>query len=490
MTPFRSAWVLVVCGVLSAGDRACADLADLIRRVPDDANVLLVLNADAILQTEIARANNWHEKLASSFEHHEAYVPPNAHRVVTAAHIDALREPPRFQISLIDLKNPVSLTEKAQQHGTFCEQIEGLTCARTPWDAYAVQFSPNTVGLAMPGNRQATARWLKRLQTVQEPQLSPFLLKSAGYVTEGPQFLAAVDLKYMFSPRTVRGYLAQSETMLDNNGDMEAVAGVIDSLQGVTLGVTFADKAYGNLRVSFDTDPTPLIQFAKPLLLEVLASNDASLDDFAQWQVTVVGNSVNLKGTMSLKSLRRLFTLFDAPTSDISYSQGDMPQPGTPEQYTKAQATKKYYDELIEMLDDVRTPKGSTITSTGIWMDRYARKIDRLPILNVDQDLLDFSNYVASNLRGAANAYRKVGTKYAAQRQSNYGGGRSGSWGSGSGALFGYYGTSSNNAKQNMATRRKITSEAAEFRLATWQEIDDRTAQIRRTLTERYNTEF
>ena len=36
------------------------------------------------------------------------------------------------------------------------------------------------------------------------------------------------------------------------------------------------------------------------------------------------------------------------------------------------------------------------LASTQLWFDKYARRIERLPILNVDEELVKYSAFVAN----------------------------------------------------------------------------------------------
>jgi hypothetical protein len=60
------------------------------------------------------------------------------------------------------------------------------------------------------------------------------------------------------------------------------------------------------------------------------------------------------------------------------------------------------------MLDDLRdkpkTASHYTVGQKAVWYKTYARKIERLPVLNVDPDLLQLSSHVTSSLYSAADA--------------------------------------------------------------------------------------
>lgn len=47
----------------------------------------------------------------------------------------------------------------------------------------------------------------------------------------------------------------------------------------------------------------------------------------------------------------------------------------------------------------------------GGWFERYARKIDNLPILNVDPEMLDYGVFVADSLRQSETVMKGIGAK-------------------------------------------------------------------------------
>lgn len=67
------------------------------------------------------------------------------------------------------------------------------------------------------------------------------------------------------------------------------------------------------------------------------------------------------------------------------------------------------------MLDDLRGKRKSTEFVTwgqvGAWFERYARRIDNLPILNVAPEMLDFGVVVADSLRQSETAMKGIGVR-------------------------------------------------------------------------------
>jgi hypothetical protein len=113
-------------------------------------------------------------------------------------------------------------------------------------------------------------------------------------------------------------------------------------------------------------------------------------------------------------------------------------------------------------------------------MERYARKIDELPVLNVDEMLLDYGDKLAETLRIMSLSKRQAGI--AAGVRATEGGGYY------DGYDYGY------NAFDAAAARSQAKKEemavASDTRVQGWKLIDDATADIRRSLTKKYGVEF
>jgi hypothetical protein len=79
-----------------------------------------------------------------------------------------------------------------------------------------------------------------------------------------------------------------------------------------------------------------------------------------------------------------------------------------PQEQLAAAATKTYFTNMEDMLDDLRdkpkTASHYTVAQKGVWYKTYARKIERLPVLNVDPDLVQFSSSVSTALYSASDA--------------------------------------------------------------------------------------
>jgi hypothetical protein len=113
-------------------------------------------------------------------------------------------------------------------------------------------------------------------------------------------------------------------------------------------------------------------------------------------------------------------------------------------------------------------------------MERYARRIDELPTLHVDELLLDYGDKLAETLRIMSLSKRQAGIRYGVRASE------------GNGYYDGYdYGSNAYSSAADRSQARKEEMAVAQVdRVQGWALIDDATADIRRTLTKKYNIEF
>ena len=238
------------------------------------------------------------------------------------------------------------------------------------------------------------------------------------------------------------------------------------------------------------------------------------IDDIHDWTPSVSGNTFMMKGKLSTDGARRVMSVLELPPSLTAAAQ-EAASPGSdPEGKAKLIATQQYYKQVTSLIEDLRgKPKRDRVKTFGqaaMWYDKYARKIDRLPLLDVDEQMLDFGAYIASAFRDAEAAMKNVGMRTSVRTASSNpggGGGYIGSFGgyragmgTMPGQLFGPQGVSVGLAPGQAQLQAKGRSDAIirgeeRTRGATtvqdiWQGIDESMAKIRRDMTAKYSANF
>lgn len=213
-------------------------------------------------------------------------------------------------------------------------------------------------------------------------------------------------------------------------------------------------------------------------------------------------------GGRSAEGLREISETEESPPPVEQPSPGQRvtsPSERDPMSYS----TYDHFKALQTLVADLRRPDNRQMGSSGqcaIWYDRYARKIDGLPILDVDPDLLDFTANVAVGLRGLAGTYREAGiqsARYSANRTSGWVGSYIGGCGYWGGYGYGYSGYGFGVPRMGAYSVARISgpsprsvakrlgrANASRIRSQEFQVLDEGMAKMRRSLTEKYGLEF
>ncbi len=510
------AWLLgLIVGAWASLPAFAADFGELLKRVPGEANALVMLDVEQLLKTPMAVKEKWSESYEARFRQGGLVVPPKTNRFAVAAQIDMETMRPAWEAWVVDLAYTPSDSQLAKLSGGKIDKIGGHSAIRLNDQLCAVQFQPQRYGLHWPGARQAVARWIVDADLRPEPELSKYLKESVGFAERGAPIILALDLTDMFSAEYIREKLEDSPAAKEFKLDLDATSKQLASIRGVSLGVTVTASRYGKIKVDFAEPITLQPDAAKALLLEILGRHGLMIDEFEEWKVGVSGKQVTLEGTLLKGGFRRVLSLVDAPpslqTPEPTMMPMPMPNPMTPMTVSPGQADKQkmiaasqeYYRTVIGLLDELR---GKRMTSDfytwgqiGAWFEKYARHIDRLPILNVDPEMLEYGAYIAGSLRDAEKALKGIGPK-SRLRQNEVGPIYDvrtsympiGSTWAGNYGVYAWQSkenlTAEGIAKSHIRTQEKIQGNVTANTI--WQGIEESNGAIRRHMTQKYQVEF
>jgi hypothetical protein len=472
--------LLIVLGLWLACQPLQAGFPELIRRVPGQSNAIMLIDAERLFASPIAQHEGWKKKQTAEFSQRPLAVPPQAAKVVRAAQVDLQEFTSPWAVTLIEAAAAPSLESIATREKGYVDKVAGSKAAWSPRGAYVVSVAPTAVGVLSPPNRQFLSTWLKQ----SSGKIPDYLLHASQSMAEtDAQLLLALDLEDALDPQRVRAALAQSPAGAAAKGDPQALAAVLSSLRGVKFEVVFKDKAWGRLRLEFGSDPASLLSIAKPLVIETLDRAGASLDDIQQWPATQKGNVISLHGELSASGLLRLGSLFELPSIELDPSEepvvADKPQ---------LYATQNHFKAVGRLLDDLLDQKRDAKTQgqLALWVDQYAKRVDRLPLVNVDKDMQKYSAEVAEDLREIALTLKGSGIRSGVRTANTYDA-------SGSGGYYGNYDGYYGNRVVDSERRAIRAQERGSSAMSTAQignKIRGDTSRIRQAMTERYKVEF
>jgi hypothetical protein len=503
--------IAAVLGLLTATTAPAAEpFRALVDRLPRTANAIVILNMEKAKNSELGKSEGWSQRVDKAFDAGLSRVPPMATRFVLAAELDFTTMQPAWEAAVMDLAQPLSADDIIKQRRGVKDTIEDLPAIATVNNVYIVQFAPTTIGAMGPANRKTVIRWIRDVQGPSRRPLSPYLEKAAGYSdTAGTEIILAIELEGAFLPQAVGRFVAaNAEALREAKADAQAVTSLLAGIQGVRVGIRIGEKPSGAVAVDFAQPVTIPAALGQHLLLTALAGGGMKIDDFETWTPAVRDSTISLSGSLSLGGLRRLLSVVDSPAASesrpapASVSSAADPTSvmlaATLDQYRSVQSLLK---DLHEHMQDLKS-----LSQSVVWFDKYAKKIENLPILNVDEEMLNYSAYVARAVRDCAGAVRTMGIRGGARKAQTFG---STAPYSVSGYGFGSYGAYGGGVsawgaqavydpladiKGTHAERLKVKAEEKGIMASDVRTIQDQlnqaTADVRRKMTLKYKVEF
>jgi hypothetical protein len=487
---------------------AADEFQDLVNQIPRSANAVVILNMEKAKQSPLGLKENWSAKVERAFEDGLVRVPPQATRFVLASQIDFEFLEPLWEAAVIELGEDLSTAQIGRMRSGTPDTIEGLPAIARPNDTYLVKLAPKTLGAMGPANRQAIVRWIRDVRKPSPPPLSPYLQRAAVYSDKtGSEIIMAIDLDGAFSFEQVVKYLKSKEKRLQQWGtNLQELTKLLYSVRGLRIGVRIGEQPSGKIVIDVREDASVAAAFAKPLLLQILADRGAAINDLQSWTAKAEGNEISLAGNLSSSGLRRLLSVVDSPAADAPAAEAK-PSPGELPAL-QAAASLKHFKAVTAMAGDLKADMkdSKNLASTAFWFEKYARRIERLPILNVDDELLKYSAFVAGQLRQASLSVKTMGIQSGARQAQVLGAdvspyavatsrwGRYGSYGGSAGARGVAVYDPMAEVKAVGAERRAIRAEEKGIAATDVQQIRQAiiaaTADIRRKMTQKYQTEF
>lgn len=463
---------------------AHADFPEMTRRIPQDANVIMYMDVDRLMASPLAMKEDWKGKRGAEFTNRPLSVPPSVSRFVRAAKVDIDTERSEWQVAILEANTIPALDAIAKKENGYLDTVAGTKAVWSPRGAYAIKLSNTSVGLLFPANRQYLSRWIKQ----KSGQSGSYLIDAARDLSSsGPQLVLALDLEDLIPPEAIKDRLKKVPALKDSKVNLDELAKTIASVQGVKFSVSVKDKPTGKVTVDFGTDASALKDVGKSLLLYALENHGLALEDMDNWKGSANQKSFVLEGDLSRSGLMRLSSLFEFPSLPLDESgrDADPVDAGDPKLY----ATQNHFKAVTALLEDLNE-KRKEFQNPGHaagWWETFAKRIDQLPLLNVDPDMQAYSAKIAELLRVGAEQFRGAGIREGVRtaNQATYGYSTGG---------YGYYGNRYAGARQNQADRNAIraqeTGQAAMTGTEIRKEIQDSTTEIRRAMTERYKVQF
>src|SRR5262249_38777913 len=148
MRLFRFLLLFVTAVALFVTGTAHGQFADLLKRVPGDANGILLIDAQAIQQTPLSRKENWTAKQKQDYLAGVASIPPSVKQVVIAAQVNTTTLHDNWKVAIAKLNQEVTLGQLTADHPGSLDNVAGQAVVLGPKSrSYYVPFAPTITGV-------------------------------------------------------------------------------------------------------------------------------------------------------------------------------------------------------------------------------------------------------------------------------------------------------------------------------------------------------
>lgn len=486
---------------------AGAQFDELVRRVPSSANAVVLIDAEKVFDSPAAVQAGWKANRQKAWDSGLSLLPPTASQAILAAQLDLNTTVPSWEVAVMRLEHEPSLSKLADLGGGTADKIGDYNAVQMAGGSYVVDFTKRIVGAIAPGSRQQTGRWVRETEGRAKFSLSPYLTEAYHYANDlGTPVIMALDLEDAVNVDEVRAGLDALPAELGVKGiNLDQLAASLSSIRGVTLGITLRAQPHGKIKVDFAKEMPLPANVAKGLLLHALAKRGAMIDEFEEWTAASTDKQLTLEGNLTQSGIRRLSSLFHRPPAiphpELEVKSPSEQSPGDVES-TKV-STQRYFSEMTKLLEDLSDKRSASGTKTmgqvGVFCERYAAKIEKLPTLNVDPELLDFSSQTCNSLRlihstihaGAAKGSAAARSVTPTYNYYGYGQTYGYIWGAPVGS-YGYAAVPDMRQYYNDQSRVKYEANSkATFDVRqVGQQIRASVADMRRKMTEKYRVQF
>ena len=488
----RWTWTGLAVLLVVAPCPAAESFADLVRRVPEAANAVLLLDAAALRESPFGRREGWATNHERSTLGDAGGLPPGVERLVVAAQINPCTLDHVWKVGIAATRSPVSPEQLARAEGGTPDTLAYRSVVLSPRNAYYVILDPQVVGAMHPANRQELSRWLRSGPAGRGP--SDYL--RAATATPNAPITLALDTTDVFDPPGLRAKLSKCKALAGRGADeLQRVAQALAGLKGVRLSVRVGTKLDGELRLDGD-GADALAPVAKALVLEALGSMSAAVEDLDDWSARASGGAVVLSGPLTERGLRQLLSPLLSPVVMSPAAAASPTTGGTPASPQGQAATSQmYFRSVTKLLKDLQQQRLTNYNTIAQVYQRYAQQIDELPLLGVDAELLKWGGDVSATLRSLATLAKTTKSQKGIAAMNYYAAVSQGS--STATDAWGYQYTVPTTTVVNTNVVGQINNLMATeganelaIRSQTWNNIDTATAQVRRKMTEKYMVEF
>lgn len=455
--------------------------SDLANYALPNANSVLFLNVSKLMASELANSENWREEFEKAYATGVISLPPTTNDAMICSEIDFSSWTPTTTVAAFNFQDAISLNAISRQYQGLNDEILGKKAVLLPQDIYVVQAEDRRAAMINSANRQAVTRWVKAALSNPVNQLSTYL-KAAADRRSISDLVQAFDLEGAIPNIVLAGKVKSSAALakLDEQESQQALK-LLQSLRGITLEVIVRTTADSRLVVDFGDSilDSAIEEHGKELLLEVLAEAGLMIDDLSSWNGRAEETKYILQGKLSGNGLKHVMRLIRSPISNFFADDKKLIESNNESQM--AYESQQYFrsiQKVMAEIDEMTKRDDVAISRYAKWFSHWADEIDALPILNVDPDLLDYTQKLSASFRACSDAIAGIKIQAGSRGAQVWNG------------LGEYYVWSNDQANARNAIRKEEQARGVASARDIYRGIQSSNQEIRRSLTAKYNLEF
>ena len=389
-----AALMLGVCGAAAA---ARANFRTLAERVPDSANAVVAVNVEKVLATPFAKAE-WTPNTPESWAKQPMMIPPGSKRILMVSDVRTDTMEPYWEMSLMEMAKVPPLKALAAADGGNIDRVWDKDAVCSPINAYFVPLDGTTLASITPANRSAIAKWVRSAATRPSDVKSDYVKNVLARLSDAnTDIVMAMDLEGAFGVPRIRRWLDDNDIKEVKEADRESTARTLGTMKGITLTAMVGQDVNGRLVVDFDGDASKLNASAKPILLGVLRSAGMRIEDLNDWNFSAAGKQVTAQGKLSSPSLRNLLSIVSSPIPAATIEEKPQGGQAANAADAAAAASQRYFKTITGFLDSFSAQNSAA--DGAKWARSISKRIDQLPILNVDPALVQWGSAVSLKLK-------------------------------------------------------------------------------------------
>jgi len=376
---------LIVLFAATSAHSAEPSMLDVLRSCPKTANA--IVQGDLVALRKLTLGSPLAEDL-----------PGNVVRVRIAAEIDLEAFQPKWEIGYAAVTKMSTAEALAMREGGYVDSLQGRSIVWTPNEMYLVPLADNIISLVRPADRKFVGQWLKKDRS---NVISDYLQQASNRIDARQAVTIAIDLEDVMSTGVLAERLKPLKSIQGRN--IETIAKSLASLRGITITVAQNDLQ-SSVTLDFQSSVSDLLPIAKALFGEVLSARGIHLDQFADWNVTGSSDSKSLQfvGPINPEALDDLLGIFTVHRTSSGVAkadqQTDQPKPQTSPSLV-AENTREYFKKVINIVHRVRDYSADNTGDRAQWNSNMANRIDEMPTLDIDPQMVMFGAEVAKSLR-------------------------------------------------------------------------------------------